>query len=224
MTACIEVICPPGAEPGSSIDVEHDGHTISGVRLPDGVQEGDPFVVDISDMNEPVAFVAASPGDPVGDAPGGLGALAAELEGQRAIAASFFSSDDSEASMPPVGGSDVLAEALRLVLRSVARIDGLDELIEAHCAEFAGYMADGEQQLTWTDLHGRYVTLVESGIADALDELDCTAEELFEYARTFHSDGRNTEADRLLTRLLAMADYASFCIVMRRAHECPMSV
>ena len=224
MSGRIDVVCPPGVQPGSSIDVEHEGQTICGVVLPDGVSEGDRFVVDISDMNEPVAFVAAPPGDPVGDAPGGLGALAAELEGQRAIAAGFFSSDGSEATLPSVAGSEVLAEALRLVLRSVARIDGLDELIDAHSAEFAAYTADGEQQLGWTDLHGRYVSLVEEGIAEALDELDCTAEELFDYARTFHLDGRNTEADRLLRRLLAMGDYTSFCAVMRRAHECPMSV
>lgn len=221
MAATLDVVCPPGAQPGMRIDVSHNGD-VYGVNIPDGVSEGQTFLVDISDGGEPVAFAAESKGDPVGDAPGGLQGLAAELEGQRAIVASFLEGDS--ATFPAVKGSEVLAEALRLVLRSIARMDELDKLIDDYCAAFADYLPNGEQRLEWTNLHNRYVALVEDGVAEALEDMECSAEELAEYARSFHTDGSNAEADRLLTKFLAMGEYSSFCAVMKKAHECPMSV
>ena len=100
----------------------------------------------------------------------------------------------------------------------------LDKLIDDYCAAFADYLPNGEQRLEWTNLHNRYVALVEDGVAEALEDMECSAEELAEYARSFHTDGSNAEADRLLTKFLAMGEYSSFCAVMKKAHECPMSV
>ena len=103
------------------------------------------------------------------------------------------------------------------------RMDELDKLIDDYCAAFADYLPNGEQRLEWTN-HNRYVALVEDGVAEALEDMECSAEELAEYARSFHTDGSNAEADRLLTKFLAMGEYSSFCAVMKKAHECPMSV
>ena len=138
-------------------------------------------------------------------------------------------------------------------------IDEIDELIDGHSALFADYLADGEQQLEWTELHNRYVrraesnlervhshlgrlsshvppfahinfarfrapqvALVEQGIAETLEELECSAEEIFDYAKAY---GGDPAADRFLTKLLAQSDYGTFCAMMQQAHiRGPMSV
>ena len=156
--------------------------------------------------------------DPVGDAPGGLGALAAEMEASNAIMESFGSPVSS------VRGGDVLAEALKLVLKSIARTEALDAFVDANASVFATYAPDGEQTLEWTELHQQYVRIVEGGIAEALDELECSAEELFEYASAFIPTEKHDKADKLLCKLLAMNDYACFCDLMVSASRCPMAI
>ena len=66
------------------------------------------------------------------------------------------------------------------------------------------------------------VALVEQGIAETLEELECSAEEVFEYAKVY---GGDPAADRFLTKLLAQSDYGTFCAMMQQAHvRGPMSV
>ena len=150
--------------------------------------------------------------DPISDAPGGLQALGAELAGERALVADFFGGSAVE-----VGGGEVLERALRSVLACIGRLDTLDELIDARAAEFEGWSAADEQRLEWTQTFGEYVALVEAGVAEALDELECSSDELYDYARCYHVE--SAPARRLLDKLLAMADYRQFCAMMREAHE-----
>lgn len=174
--------------------------------------------VDVSDAVAAAplaAYISSQPGDPVGDAPGNLGALAAELQAERAIIAADFLGEDSA-----VHGGEVLAQALRVVMKAISRMEELDEFIDGNAASFAEYHGpDGEQRLEWTQLHCQYVGLVEAAVREALEDLDCTDVELFEYARKFHDDGQHAEADRLTWKLLAMSDYSGFCRVMMEAHE-----
>ena len=81
--------------------------------------------------------------DPVDDAPGGLQGIAAEIAGERAIVAEYFGGTPVE-----VHGGDVLAAALREVLKSIARIDDLDRLIDGKASEFSDYSPDAEQRLS----------------------------------------------------------------------------
>lgn len=152
------------------------------------------------------------PRDPISDAPGGLQALGAEIAGERAIVASFF-----EGVAVDVNGGEVLARALRLVLRTISNLDDLDALIETHAVAFADYEPGQEQPLERTAHFNSYVALVDGAISEALEDLECSAEELFDYARAHHIE--SGEAQRLLTRLLAMADYAAFAKMMAEANE-----
>lgn len=111
---------------------------------------------------------------------------------------------------------DILAQALRSILQTIEYTRALDELIEGGCACFADYAGAGsEQRLEWGELHTRYVEVVEAAISEELDSLECSAEELFDYAR---SVGADAKSDRLLSKLLAMSDYEAFCGVMHAAH------
>ena len=217
----LSVVCPVDAAPGDTVRaVSADGATSFDV-LP-----GDTFTPTLQpfDEEDPTAFTPPppfadcgagaelEPRDPISDAPGGLQALGAEIAGERAIVASFF-----EATAVEVSGGEVLERALRAVLRAISDLDALDELIDAHAATFAEWDAAREQQLGWTATFDEYVRLVEVGVSEALDDLECSADELFDYARAHHVE--SAAAQRLLTRLLAMADYAEFGRMMREAHE-----
>lgn len=93
-----------------------------------------------------------------------------------------------------------------------------DALIEGHCDCFADYDGpESEQRLEWGELHTRYVELVEGAIADELGHLECSDQELFEYARSV-GGGADGSADRLMSKLLAHSDYHAFCELMRSAH------
>ena len=111
-------------------------------------------------------------------------------------------------------------------MRALNREDALEELIEAHAHSFAEYEAGTEQRLEWTEVHQQYVEVVESCIAEALSDFECSAEELVAYAQRHNGEGGSrAAADKLLCRLLAMGDYAAFCSLMREAHERgPMAV
>ena len=80
-----------------------------------------------------------------------------------------------------------------------------------------GWTPHGEQELRWTALHAQYVAIVEAGIATALNHMRCTADEVFEHAR---SHGGDPATDRLLSKLVATADYATFCELMLAVHRC----
>ena len=202
----LDVTCPEDALPGTSLQVNTPDGLLN-VTVPEGVAPGDTFRITLPELSGP----ELEPRDPMSDAPGGLQALAAEIAGERAIVASFFGNDAVE-----VKGGDVLAEAIRAVLRSISRIDALDELIDGQCSRFAEWDASAEQDLSLTPIFNDYVSLAEAGISEALDELECSDAELFDYARCYHAE--SAESERLLSRLLAFSDYASFAKMMREAH------
>lgn len=146
------------------------------------------------------------------EAPGELAAFAAELAASRAIAADYFGDVPKE-----VQGGEVLAEALRSLLAALSREDSLDAWIDSNANAFANWGPDREQHLQWTALHSEYVEQVESIIAEALMQLRCTTEEVYDFARA-HSGG--TAATALLTRLVATSDYAVFAQLMHETHRC----
>jgi hypothetical protein len=215
MSDPLVVVCPADAAPGASVDVEADGVVLR-VTVPAGVAPGDTFAVEVPrDAGEAGAAECRDelePRDPIGDAPGGLACLGAELAGERAIVATYF-----DAAPVEVHGGDVLTAALRAVLKTISRTDGVDALIEAHAAEFADWEPAAEQRLEWHDRFREYVAIVEGGVREALDELDCSEAEFYDYARAHHVE--SAEAGRLLRRLLATSEYASFGALMREAHE-----
>jgi len=208
MSRLLEVVCPQGVLAGDLVSITTaEGESFS-VALPENVGEGQTFQVEIA------ADGVASGLDPVGDAPGGLGAIAAEIAGARAIAAAFFGGEPEE-----VKGGEVLAEALRVVLKEISNMDELDEFIDGNAAGFADFEAGDEQRLEWTSAFHRYVELIERATVTALEDLECSAEEVLEYARAFRgSDG--AEHERLMSRLLNMSDYQAFCKMMREQHDC----
>ena len=217
----VDVVCPADAAAGAVVRVD----TVKGERfdvvVPPDVLPGDTFRVTLAtapptdqsrgNWEKGGGGSELEPRDPISDAPGGLRGLGVEMAGERAIVAEHFGGTAVE-----VGGSEVLAVALRAVLRSVSRLDSLDELIEAHAGEFAEWDAAAEQRLEWTARFEEYVRLVDGGVSEALEDLECTAEQLFDYARCYHAESE--QAGKLLARLLSMADYAQFCALMHEAH------
>ena len=199
-TPTVDVICPPHVRAGSLITVTIPSGDIE-VEVPAGVTEGDVFTVQLGDVEEQER-----------EPPGGLGAIAAELAGQRAIAASFFHSEPA-----PVANGEVLAEALRTILKAIDRMPVIDELIESNAASFADYSSSAEQSLTWTALHHKFVELIELAAKEQMEDLECSDSELFAFARDY---GETDPAARsLLRKFLAMGEYLDFCSLMQAAHR-----
>ena len=102
--------------------------TFFDVALPPGVGEGSVFQIELPDSAETSEQPLPS-----------LGVVAAHM------------SADAE-------GSDVLAEALRLLLDTLDdNAPALDELIDEHCEEFRGWERGGEQLLHWGEIFNAYV-------------------------------------------------------------------
>ena len=213
MARVLDVVCPSDVTAGDLITVTSETGESFEVSLPEGVAEGQVFHVHLpSDGNQPATFNHEE------ELPGnGLGAIAAEMASARAIVADFFGGDPV-----PVENGEVLAEALRAILKAIERDDEVETLIETNSALFADYTPDGEQRLEWTEVHRRYFALVEAIIADELDDLECTAEEVQAFAK---AHGADPKAERLLKRFMAMTDYHDFCALMLTAYvKGPMSV
>ena len=119
-------------------------------------------------------------------------------------------SDDAW-STPMLGSEE--ATALRSVLRELADDDLLEDFLDGNCLAFKGYVAGGEQQLEWTQLHKQYITSMEARIAQL-----ASASELISSDRLFSLlagvVGKDERAGAFIVRLLSMADYAHFCSMM----------
>tara|TARA_B110001452_G_scaffold266682_1_gene274212 strand:- start:1271 stop:1888 length:618 start_codon:yes stop_codon:yes gene_type:complete len=197
----LAVACPDDVHEGEPVSVERpsDGASFE-VPLPTGVAPGEIFHVEVPE-EEPRGGTS------------GLDALAADMSAQREAAA-----DCRGREARAVVGSEVLAHALRSILLELERIDELDDFIEGHAGHLANWTPHGEQELRWTALHAQYVALVEEGVATALERMRCSADEVFEHAR---AHGRGDPAtDRLLSKLVATADYTTFCELMLAVHRC----
>ena len=74
------------------------------------------------------------------------------------------------------------------------------------------------------------MALVEAGIASALEQMQCSAEDVFGYAQRYgggtsaaaRGDGQlwPLKVDRLLSKLMATNDYSVFCEMMRDVAAC----
>ena len=144
--------------------------------------------------------------------PGSLGAIAAEMASTRAMAASFFGGD-----VEPVGDGEVLAEALRRILKAIDRDEIIEDFVDSNALAFAEHSIDAEQRLEWAPLYNKYVELVELVIKGRLDELDCSAEDLFKYARRYSDE--DPGARRLLRKVHALEEYREFCGMMQAHHR-----
>ena len=109
-----------------------------------------------------------------------------------------------------------LQVALQGILQEIDRAWQIQRFVDDKAAAFADYSPSGEQLLEWTAVHEEYCALVEQHIGAALTELSCDAATVFEYAADYGGDPR---ADKLLSRLLAMSDYAHFAVMMRESAE-----
>ena len=192
----LKVVCPCGVNEGDMITVHAPDGGAFEVAVPNGVAEGQSFVVE---------FKA---GD---DGYGGLGVVAAQLVEARTIA-SQFTGEPIEKPEP----AEVLAAALRALHLTVKNdCDAIEDFVDEHCESFADWTCDGEQRLEWTALHQQYVVMVEAGIEETLAELSCRSEDVFAYAQ---QHGGDPNADKVLSRLLALSEYNQFCGMMQRAH------
>ena len=146
--------------------------------------------------------------------PGSLGAIAAEMQmaSTRAMAASFFGGD-----VEPVGDGEVLAEALRRILKAIDRDEIIEDFVDSNALAFAEHSIDAEQRLEWAPLYNKYVELVELVIKGRLDKLDCSAEDLFKYARRCSDEYPG--ARRLLRKVHALEEYREFCGMMQAHHR-----
>ena len=104
------------------------------------------------------------------------------------------------------------AAILRALHEELADFSELDEFVLSHCAPFEAYEPAGEQNLEWTELHVRYVALVESKIAAYLESLGASSDDLHRLLQEVVGD---PQADEFLARLLSYDDYFIFCEHMR---------
>lgn len=215
----LEVTCPEGVVEGDLLAVERPGDGASfEVPLPAGVESGGAFLVELPEEAPP-----AEPSGAAVPAPSGLAAIAAGLACVRANAAQRQGREPRA-----VEGGEVLEAALRRILRELEDMEALDEMIEAHCKSFEEWTPKGEQRLEWTALHREFVALVEAGIASALEQMQCSAEDVFGYAQKYGggasaaADGQlwPLKVDRLLSKLMATSDYSVFCEMMRDVAAC----
>lgn len=109
-----------------------------------------------------------------------------------------------------------LAAALAAMLSAIDKRREIQIFVDDNSAAFVDYRPGGEHLLEWTDIHREYSALVEDTISSTLSELSCDAQQVFEYAARVGGDPR---ADKLLSRLLALSDYSTFCQMMRIASE-----
>ena len=103
---------------------------------------------------------------------------------------------------------EVLAEALRSILKAIDRDEIIEDFVDSNALAFAERSIDAEQRLEWAPLYNKYVELVELVIKDRLDELDCSAEDLFKYARRYSDE--DPGARRLLRKVHALEEYREF--------------
>ena len=203
----LAVTCPEDVYEGQPVAIERpsDGASFE-VPLPTGVAPGDCFHVEVPDA-EP------RPG------PSGIDALAAGMSAEREA---ILRGDHAHPNLRgrearAVEGSEVLAHALRSILLELERLDELDDFIECNASQLVGWTPHGEQELRWTALHAQYVALVKAGIATALERMRCTTGEVFALAR---AHGGDPTTDRLLSKLVATADYVAFCELLLAVHRC----
>ena len=109
-----------------------------------------------------------------------------------------------------------LAAALKQILQAISRAFHVQQFVDDNSAAFVDFRPGGEHLLEWTSIHQEYCDLIDGVITTTLAQLDCTSEQIFEYARAMGGDPR---ADKHLSRLLAMSDYNHFCDMMRHASE-----
>jgi hypothetical protein len=96
--------------------------------------------------------------------------------------------------------------------------EDMDDFEREHCSAFKGWEEDGEQELRWTDLHRRYVELVEGKMEGFLVDSDVPPEELMELLSQASDDERvaeflpqvilNTEYLRFASQMKVLADEA----------------
>ena len=161
------------------------------VQCPDGVYEGESILVNFGETQFNVQI-------PPGVLPG----------------------DVFKVALPAPPEADQLADTLNAVLDALEDHDdpALDEIVDGNCAQFAEWEKGDECPLEWHDLFAAYVQQSERFIDEVLALVnDCTAEDIFEHAQAYA--GSDERCERLITRLLAMADFETFCKMMRDRHE-----
>ena len=113
--------------------------------------------------------------------------------------------------------TDDQATLLTYIMEALYDYDELDTFIDEHAEAFESYVRGGEQRLEWTQLHMRYVSMVETHIAEQLQDLGTgggDAEAL--YAILEVATENDSRAQAFLSRLLSMGDYDFFASEMQR--------
>ena len=132
------------------------------------------------------------------------------------------------AAAPEAGGDDDVLTALNAVIDAIEDSDNIVicDLIDRHCHEFFEFEPGGEMKLEWYGLFETYIAEQEGVIDAALSRINTTPEDVFALAQACIQDGANRDNDRvnrLISRLLAIADFVCFCQMMRERCDllCP---
>ncbi|GMI28482.1 hypothetical protein TeGR_g538, partial [Tetraparma gracilis] len=84
----------------------------------------------------------------------------------------------------------------------------VDDWVQENCDEFEGVKADDEQQLSWSDLHGKFVEMVENRLESFCKEKDVPSEEVFESLQEIN-DNKNIAED-FVPAVIKMCEYQYF--------------
>jgi len=199
----VDIICPPNVGEGDRIEVAVNGQQYE-LLVPAGVEVGHTFSATLSEQSAADAGSGSTvtPSQSAADAGSGSTVTPSQLAGMQHMVRQM--------------ATGFLQAALQRVLQAIDRDSAIQEYIDANASAFVDYRRGGEHLLEWTAIHDDYCALVEAAIRIALDELNCNAATVLEYAQTF---GNDPKVDGLLSRLLALSDYHRFCAMMRAASE-----
>ena len=145
----------------------------------------------------------------------------AELVGARRLTPTSAMAEQDELEAELYNSSEkLLREALSRMVSRLNEDDEVRNFIAAHAAWFSSYIPGGECMLEWTDIHHDYVRIAEECFIVELQCLGCSEKAMLDLAQR---EGEDPDADELLTRLLAMTDFDTFCAMMFAASRQPPS-
>ena len=102
---------------------------------------------------------------------------------------------------------------LTAVMSELNSHEGIDAFVNDFCEKFSEYEAESEQSLEWGSLHKQYAQIVEEVLEAVLAAFGSSAEDVYKILEAY--SGTTTRGERFLAKFLSLADYHTFCAMMK---------
>ena len=101
---------------------------------------------------------------------------------------------------------------LTAVMSELNSHEGIDAFVNDFCEQFAEYDPESEQSLEWGSLHKQYAQIVEEVLEAVLAAFGSSAEDVYKILEAYSGTLRG---ERFLAKFLSLADYHTFCAMMK---------